>query len=69
MMKIAKIFFSENELEVADKLQQSGLKSVQVVGRGTVIAKASDIAKANSFADNVHRAKKIVDRDMARTPA
>jgi len=52
--------FNQQDLENIKKLQNSEVKSRKVIGRGTLIADASEIRKSKPFQDNLKKASKII---------
>jgi len=52
--------FDEQDLENVRKLKESKVPSRRVVGRGTLVADASDIRKTQKFRENAERASKLV---------
>lgn len=52
--------FNEEDLKNIQKLKESQVRSRKVVGRGTLVADASEIRKTKSFQQNAERAAKLV---------
>lgn len=52
--------FNEQDLKNIEKLKESKVRSRKVVGRGTLVADASEIRKTESFRKNAERAAKLV---------
>jgi len=52
--------FNEQDLKNIEKLKESKVRSRKVVGRGTLVADASEIRKTKSFQQNAERAAKLV---------
>ena len=52
--------FDEQDLENVRKLQESKLTTRKVVGRGTLVADASEIRKTKTFQDYAERAAQLV---------
>ena len=48
------------DLKNIEKLKESKVRSRKVVGRGTLVADASEIRKTESFRKNAERAAKLV---------
>jgi len=55
--------FNEQDLKIIEKLKESKVRSRKVVGRGTLVADASEIRKTKSFQANAERAAKLVAAD------
>lgn len=52
--------FDEQDLKNIQKLQESKVRSRKVVGRGTLVADASEIRKTDIFQDYAERASRLV---------
>lgn len=51
-----------DEQKVLDAINQSGLKSMRVVGRGTLMVDAKEVTRTEKFKDYARQAKSIVDQ-------
>lgn len=59
--KLFHISISSEEQRVLDAIKDSGLKSMRVVGRGTLVVDAKEVTNTDKFKDYAKEAKKIVE--------
>ena len=59
-----KRLFSVNsdEQKVLDAIKESGLKSMRVIGRGTLVVDAKEVTSTDKFKVYAREAKKIVEQ-------
>lgn len=57
--KIIGTYVAPDELEVLNAINSSGLKSMRVVGRGTLTVDSKEVTKTDKFKTYVRQAKRI----------
>ena len=55
--------FNEQQEEIAARLKAENLRSLRVVGRGTILADAREIRSSQKFKDYAQRASGLVSPD------
>lgn len=59
---IRKLFsISSDEQKVLDAINDSGFKSMRVIGRGTLVVDTKEVTNTNKFKSYAEEAKKIVE--------
>jgi hypothetical protein len=60
---IKKLLINSDEQKVLDAIIQSGLKTMRVVGRGTLVVDAKEVTGTDKFRSYAEQAKKIVEQN------
>jgi hypothetical protein len=60
--KILGVYVSSDEQRVLDAIDQSGLKSMKVVGRGTLTVDPKEVTSSEKFKAYAEQAKSVVNR-------
>jgi hypothetical protein len=60
--KILGVYVSPDERRVLDAIDKSGLKSMKVVGRGTLTVDPKEVASSEKFKAYAEQAKSVVNQ-------
>ena len=58
--KIFGVYVDQDERKVLEAINQSGLKSMRVIGRGTLLVDPKEVTNTDKFKSYVEQAKSIV---------
>lgn len=60
--KLLGVYVDPDEQKILNAIDQSGLQSMRVVGRGTLVVDAKEVTSTEKFKDYAQKAKIIVDQ-------
>jgi hypothetical protein len=60
---IKKLLTNSDEQKVLDAIIQSGLKTMRVIGRGTLVVDAKEVTGTDKFKSYTEQAKQIVEQN------